>query len=70
LKKELKISQNENIQENLKFIQLKQKYKDIEEYFEKFLDEYLFKDIIINFNLKSGIRFFKHLIFVLFGGVA
>ena len=65
LKKELKISQNENIQENLKFIQLKQKYKDIEEYFEKFLDEYLFKDIIINFNLKSGIRFFKHLIFVL-----
>ena len=66
LKKELKIPQNaSNDEENLKLLKIKQNYKYIEEYIKEFLDEYLFKDIIINFNLKSGIRFFKNLIFFL-----
>ena len=58
LKKDLKIPQNENIQDNLELLNINQNYKES-------FDEYLFKDIIINFNLKSGIRYFKNLIFFL-----
>lgn len=45
--------------------ELLSKYIFCEEILKEFLDEYFFKDIIINLNSESGIRYFKNLLVLL-----
>ena len=45
--------------------ELQSKYIFCEEILKEFLDEYFFKDIIINLNSESGIRYFKNLLVLL-----